>query len=294
MTGCKISLVTVLFNSDNVLEGFFRSLSIQDFEDYHLYVIDNTSNVTTDRLIVELTIKYNISSWSHIKNPDNVGVAKANNQGIKLSLLSGSKYTLILNNDIEFLLTDVLSSIYENAILKNESLITPKILFYDTEKIWMAGGEFSYIRGSTKHVGEGSANSAKFDIPRYFDYAPTCFMLIDNKVFREVGLMDERYFVYYDDSDFIYRTLQAGYKVFYNPKITILHKVSSSTGGKESLFTLYYSNRNRIRFIKKNFTGIRYLTAISFTLFTRIFKFFKYNQSQRKELIRALQDGWTV
>ena len=98
----KIGLVTVLFNSDMVLPGFIESLVTQSFSDYHLYLIDNTSNDATDALLCKLVAQYNLSNYTHVKNEKNVGVAKGNNQGIELSIKDGSTYTVLLNNDIEF------------------------------------------------------------------------------------------------------------------------------------------------------------------------------------------------
>jgi GT2 family glycosyltransferase len=50
------------------------------------------------------------------------------------------------------------------------------------------------------------------------------------KVIEEIGLMDEKYFAYYDDTDFVLRAIRKGYKLWYEPTIQINHKVSSSSG----------------------------------------------------------------
>src|SRR3569832_461087 len=97
-----LGLVTVLYNSNNVLEDFFRSLSIQTFKDYHLYIIDNSPSEATDEIISSLLKKYTVPGYSHVKNAGNYGVAKGNNQGINLALEAGSEYIILLNNDIEF------------------------------------------------------------------------------------------------------------------------------------------------------------------------------------------------
>jgi len=287
----KVGLVTVLFNSDDVLEGFFKSLSIQTFIDYHLYIVDNTPSVKTDELIEKLSKIYSFSAFTHIKNESNVGVAKGNNQGIKLSLNDNTTYTLLLNNDIEFHDPELFSKLWEHAIANKESLIIPKILFFDTHKIWMAGGEFVLYKGITRHVGEGEEDNGLYSSEKYFKYAPTCFMLIENTVFGNIGLMDEKYFVYFDDTDFLYRAHLNGYKVKYLPQLCVLHKVSSSTGGNESAFSIYYSNRNRLYFIRKNFKAIRKLVAISVTLVTRIVKYINYGPYERKKLYSAVTDG---
>jgi GT2 family glycosyltransferase len=290
----KIGLVTVLFNSDNVLEGFFKSLSAQTFKDYHLYLVDNTPNATTDAIIKRLGEQLPVSDSTHIRNPNNVGVAKGNNQGIALSIASGSTHTLLLNNDIEFDQRNMLSDIYQYSVAHHESIIVPKIYFYDSRKIWLAGGRFSPMKGIAHHIGIGEDDGPAYDTPEYFNYSPTCFMLLDNKVFQSIGLMDEQYFVYYDDTDFVYRATQKGFKIYYMPSLKVLHKVSSSTGGGESLFSIYYSTRNRIFFIRKNFSGMNKVIALSYTLITRGIRWFIFDSKRKSEMVRAIQEGFKM
>lgn len=290
----KIGLVTVLFNSDAVLEGFFKSLSAQTFKDYHLYLVDNTPNDKTTALLKNLISHYPIAAWTHICNEQNVGVAKGNNQGIEASMAVGCTHTLLLNNDIEFEQNFLLLEMYQYSIEHDEKIIVPKIYFFDSRKIWLAGGKFRKNRGTVYHIGIGDDDKPLYNKPAHFEYAPTCFMLIDNKVFRSIGLMDEKYFVYYDDTDFLYRAVQTGYKIFYMPSLQVLHKVSSSTGGGESLFTIYYSTRNRIYFLRKNFKGLRRIPPMFFTLLTRGVRYFTFNGKQRAEMIRALKAGFKM
>lgn len=290
----KIGLVTVLFNSNEVLEGFIKSLSIQSFQDYHLYLIDNTPSDESDKYLNDLLEKYAIKNYSHIKNDSNVGVAKGNNQGIELSRKSGTTYTLLLNNDIEFEQADFLLQMYERAQRENEMMIIPKIYFWDNRKIWMAGGRFSTLRGITFHEGEGEDDSEKYCQDKYFDYAPTCFMLINNKLFDEIGVMDESYFVYFDDTDFIYRAYKKGYNILMMHSLHVLHKVSSSTGGSESPFTIYYGTRNRIYFIRKNFKGFNFLKALAFTISTRIIKHFEYDAVRKEKMWKGFSEGFKM
>lgn len=287
----KLGLVTVLFNSDDVLEGFFKSITAQKFDNYHLYLIDNTPSPRTDKLIVDLLKLYPLTAYTHIKNSENYGVAKGNNQGIELSIAARCSHTILLNNDIEFHQENVFGSMFERAINNDEYIIIPKILFYDNRKIWMAGGKFINYKGTNLHEGEGNEDGPEYNQEKYFDYAPTCFMLIDNLVFKKVGLMDEKYFVYYDDTDFIYRAKNQGFKILYLPDLTILHKVSSLTGGSESLFSIYYSNRNRIYYIRKNFKGIQFLIAMTVTLVSRMIKYCLYDSKERQKLYQAVFDG---
>ena len=67
----KIGLVTVLFKSDDVLDGFLKSLSMQTFNDFHLYLIDNSANDNTDKLLKELVDRYGLTNYTHICTSSN-------------------------------------------------------------------------------------------------------------------------------------------------------------------------------------------------------------------------------
>jgi GT2 family glycosyltransferase len=294
MSGFKVGLVTVLFNSDDVLEGFFKSLSIQTFKESHLYLIDNTPNLVTDNIIHELTKKYNIGNFTHIKNEKNEGVAKGNNQGIDLCLKNNCEFTLLLNNDIEFENENLIQGLLQKLISKEEKIVVPKILFYDSKKIWMAGGYINQYTAKAFHIGEGQLNDEKYAKEIHCNYAPTCFMILNNDVFRDIGLMDEKYFVYYDDVDFIFRAVKAGYKVFYSPDFEVLHKVSSLTGGKESNFSIHYGTRNRIYFIRKSYKGIKLIFSLTITILGRIYRYLQFDESQKRSLLRGLREGFLI
>jgi GT2 family glycosyltransferase len=290
----KIGLVTVLYNCDEVLEGFFKSLSIQTFKDYHLYVIDNSPSLNTDQFIGKLAKIYHIPKLTYIKNYDNLGVAKGNNQGIEMALQDNSEFVLLLNNDIEFYQEFLLEEMVKHALKNDENIIIPKIFYYNTRTIWMAGGKMLKNKAIITHVGLNEQDSPKYNDNDYFDYAPTCFMLISSKVFSSVGMMDEKYFVYYDDTDFIIRATNKSFKIFYMPLLEIFHKVSSSTGGGISLFSIYYLNRNRFYFIRKNLVFPSKQLSLLYSLVTRAILYLKYSNNERKELLRAIKDGLTL
>jgi GT2 family glycosyltransferase len=290
----RVGLVTVLYKSEEVLEGFFRSISRQSFKDYHLLLVDNSPGPQTALLIRELSVKYPLPGFTHIENATNTGVAAGNNLGIRRSMEMRCTHTLLLNNDIEFDQPFLLEEMITHATQHHEFLVVPKIFYFGTRKIWMAGGWLLKRRGIVLHIGDGVEDSPRFDQPAYFDYAPTCFMLIDHEVFEKVGMMDEQYFVYYDDTDSVFRATLRGYRVYYMPSLHVFHKVSSSIGGGESVVSIYYNTRNRIYFLRKNFSVWQQLIPMVYTLVTRLIRYFLYNRNQRAKLAAAIRDGFTM
>lgn len=101
------------------------------------------------------------------------------------------------------------------------------------------------------HDGPGSRDVGQFDLPRRVAYTPTCCLLLRRSVIEKVGLMDEKYFVYYDDTDFLFRCMKKGIALWYIPTARLWHKVSSLTSN-DSDFTARYSARNRIYYLCKH------------------------------------------
>jgi GT2 family glycosyltransferase len=290
----RLGLVTVLYNSDEVLEGFIKSVSQQLYKNYVLYLIDNSVNEKTDQLLTSLLSLYVITAHKHIKNPGNIGVAAGNNAGIYAALADGCSDIVLLNNDIEIVQSNALVELLTVSKEKNRAMVVPKILYYDTRKIWMAGGYMDNFRALGVHFGMDKNDAVVYNEAKYITYAPTCFMLIPSAVFDKVGFMDEKYFAYCDDTDFVYRALKKGHKLFYQPSITILHKVSSSSGGDNSLFYIYYSNRNKIYFIKKNYKGIHRFLSLCYMVASRVFFYFRFNTERERKLVQAIKDGFRL
>ncbi len=287
----KIGLVTVLFKSDDVLPGFFKSISEQTHKDYILYLVDNSVNEVSNKVIETCVADYAVTEYRHIKNSANVGVAEGNNIGIKQALADRCTHIMILNNDIEIEQDTAFSTMVSLCEKKGEHIIVTKVYYYSDRKIWMAGGSMNKWRALGIHYGYNKEDGPEYNIPKHITYAPTCFMLVESSVFEKVGLMDEKYFAYYDDTDFVYRACEKGYRLYYEPAVTILHKVSSSSGGDSSSFYIYYANRIKLYFIRKNYNGFLKYFAIGYTFFTRIFHYLRFNKEQREKLMLALKDG---
>jgi hypothetical protein len=154
-------------------------------------------------------------------------------------------------------------------------MAVPKISYYsEPRKIWYAGGHFDRWKGYMGvHEGLDETDRDQFEQSRQVEYAPTCCMLIRREAFDKVGLMDEQYFVYADDTDFCFRALRNGLKLFYLPTTTLLHKVSSLTGAEDSKFTSRHLTRSHIYFIRKNLGIWRsacYLPAFQIKLFYKL------------------------
>lgn len=286
----KIGLVTVLYKSDDVLEGFFKSISSQHYKNYILYIVDNSVNDITNSLLEELMLKYPVTAFQHIKSPGNIGVAAGNNAGAKQAFEDHCSHVLLLNNDIETEQDNVFTQMVSLCEGKMETMVVPKIFYYDTRRVWMAGGYMDKWRALGVHYGYDKKDAPGYNVAKYISYAPTCFMIISKKVFDKIGNMDEKYFAYYDDVDFVLRATRAGFKLYYDPSMHILHKVSSSAGSN-SPFYVYYSNRNKLYFIRKNLHGFQKYFALCYAFASRVVFYLGYDKARKKKLIEGFHDG---
>jgi GT2 family glycosyltransferase len=257
--GGRIGIVTVLFNSSSVLPGFFASLEIQSCRNFTVYCIDNASLDGSADLCERQGSLYKV-----IRNSENVGVAKANNQGIQAALGSGCDYVLLLNNDVEFgsgLLEEMLAGMEAHQA----DMVTPLIYYYEPkDRIWCAGGKFSLLYGNRgDHYGLDQIDRGQFSEDVKVDYTPTCCVLIRSGLFDRVGFMDEHYFVYGDDSDWMLRARKHGASLWYLAGPKLWHKVSSLTGGKVSEFSTRYGRRSNAYY---HFKHLPWVIAMSFAI----------------------------
>lgn len=253
----KVGIITVTYNSANVLPAFLECILNQSYQNFFLYIIDNASQDSTLDLIETI----DDDRIKIISNKKNLGVAKANNQGIIAAINDDCNQMLIINNDVEFekcLIDKLLKAQYNIGC----SLTTPKILFHtNKDTIWYAGSWFQEKKGFLPiHRGIGEIDKGQYDKIREIEYAPTCCLLVKKEVFDDIGFMDENYFVYFDDTDFSYRIYIDGrHKMFYCPDIEFYHKVGSLTKSfrlenkkiYRGDFFLRYTIRNHIYFLKK-------------------------------------------
>jgi GT2 family glycosyltransferase len=250
----KIGIVTVTYNSASVLPDFLQSLERQTHSNFILCAVDNAS---TDGTVDQLR-RWDDPRLVLIPNAHNAGIATADNQGIEAALAAGCDTILFLNNDIVFgpnlfsLLTCGLESY-------SCSITVPLIYFHDSpNKIWAAGGKFEpQWAYQSRHTGEGEEDTGQYSRPMPIQFAPGCCVLVRREVFEQIGLIDERYFVYAEDTDFMYRALRANIRAFLVPEAKLWHKVSSLTGGSRSDFTLYYGSRGRALFLAKHFGALQ-------------------------------------
>lgn len=245
----RIGVVTVTYNSMPVLEEFLASVWKQVNADFFLYIIDSGSVDGTQEYIREISD----SRVRSVIHEENIGFAAGSNLGIKMALEEGCDAVMLLNNDTAFE-PDLFQQLWNGLDIYRCDMTTPKMLYYDTpNKLSAAGGYLNkWIGYRNRNHGENRMDDGKFDNLRRVTFTPFCCVLIRNSVFNSIGYLDEKYFVYVEDVDYCFRAMKAGIVMKYLPHCKLWHKISSLTGGKESVFSIKYGTRNRAYYIFKN------------------------------------------
>ena len=283
----KIGIITITYNSAHVIEPFMECILKQTHTNFLLYIIDNISSDNT----LELLKKFTDPRIIVFQNLKNVGVAAGNNQGFKKAMEDKCDEILIINNDVEFENT-LLEKLSEQLDVLNCSLIAPKMMYYpETNLIWWAGTKFNERRGCmTSHIGIQQEDKGQFDTIKKMDYAPTCCVLLKTEVIQDIGLLDEKYFAYYDDTDFFYRIYKQGkHQLFYYPFVHFYHKVGGLSNMKKgdakkfkfNNFYIHLVTRNHVYYLKKHadFWGWMNLLYFFFYMNLRFLFSGKYHRS---------------
>jgi len=195
-----------------------------------------------------------------IKNEINEGFTGANNKALKVILKQNFDYVLLLNNDTE--VKPNFLSLLEARMDSDQNLAATQPLILDfpnKNTIWNGGGSFNTFFGLSKTRSNGLIYKPQLKIETFTEWISGCCILVKIEVIKEVGLLDNRFFAYFEDVDWSIRMTKLGYKLGVVPKSIIYHQSSGSTKmnntsseGNLSPYTHYLNVRNHIYLIKKH------------------------------------------
>lgn len=255
----RISIISVNFNQPEVTIDFLKSVELHtDRSDVEVILVDNGSS--EDRHADFLSA---YPELIYIRSAENLGFAGGNNLGIKEA---AGTYLLLLNNDTEItsgLLDELSGELERNPAI---GLISPLLLYYDSpDTIQYAGfTEMNYITCRNAGIGSMELNKGQYDSDsRETGFCHGAAMMCRRADLETVGLMEEQFFLYYEELDWCEKFKRAGKKIWFTGRTKVFHKESISVG-KESSIKTYFMTRNRMLYIRRN-TGL--LNTLLFSIY---------------------------
>lgn len=282
----KIAVILVNYNNIKDTCDCVDSLK-RVHEELKIIIVDNASTGKDADLLAE---KYKDGVYV-IKSEENLGFSGGNNIGIRYALDAGYEFIVILNNDT-IVAADMFEKLRKNA--DKDKVVVPLMYYYTSPKtIWFGGGRISKITGNGKSINKGLEDGKVI----YYGnvectFATGCCMMLHRSIIEKIGLLDESYFMYCEDTEYSIRLNMNKIKIILVPEAKLWHKVSQSIKGDKSFFSLYYINRNRLNYVKK-YKDYFYVTAYPFSILSRYIRMLQkmvHGDKSWKAIYKAIND----
>ncbi|MBU4360968.1 glycosyltransferase family 2 protein [Patescibacteria group bacterium] len=266
----QLSIIIVSWNTCELILKCVKSIFkyIQNIE-WEIFVVDNNSS---DNTVKELE-KLNYKNLYIIKNKNNLGFAKANNQALRL-VLSKAKdpevkhedhFILLLNPDTEFIdnsiikLIDFINSDSKIGIVGPKLLNTDKTLQRSCrrfpkliDQIFIQLKFYNFFPNKIKAIREYFMLDFDHNEVKEVDQVMGAAMLIKKEVIKKIGLLDEKFWAVFEEVDFCKRAKNAGYKIYFYPNTKIVHHKEQSFKQINNLKKQINFNRSLYYYFRKH------------------------------------------
>lgn len=242
----KISIVLLNWNGKKDTLECLASIQKIDYPHFQAIVVDNGSS---DDSVATFRSLY--PDMPIIETHQNLGFAGGNNIGIEWVLRHGAEWIFLLNNDTT-VAPDVIKGFF--LALKDQpkaKILGAKILRYNTpDTIDHLGGMWVPHKAEFTSLESGEKDHP-FLVSRQADYVCGAALFMHRSVPQTIGLLEPRYFLFWEETDYCYRAKKHGFEVWTAPKARVWHKVSSSfSGGKPHMH--YFWWRSRLLWLERN------------------------------------------
>ena len=235
-------IVTTNWGSDSYTINFLKTLGKSKNKDFFTVVVNNdpNDNKILNNLVLDPTQKL-------INTNYNLGYSGGINRGIEfLNNNIEYEYLLIINNDVEFE-DGFLEKLSSNC--GSNEIVSPVILYANTQTIQTSGGRISYLLGGTINLNKNRLYEKL--VKRVPDYLSGCCLMARKEVLRKLGYFDEDYGSYYEDVDLCTRAKALGIKMKVIWDLKLFHFHSASTRNISG-FKIQLIARNSILYARKN------------------------------------------
>lgn len=228
MINHRLAIVVLNWNGAEDTLSCIDSLITQRYTKPDIVLVDNNSEDDSVALFEEFISNHPHLAIHFIKNRVNSGFTGGNNVGFHYALSSGYEYIGTLNPDAKAddrwaeRLLDVLDS-------HSDVGIATGLMLDATGDTIDTSGEYYTTWGVPGPRMRGAPRRAAPSAEEYVFGSTGGGFITRASLLQDIGMLDEKFFMYYEDVDFCFRAQLAGYKVYYTPRAIAYHKISAST-----------------------------------------------------------------
>ena len=235
-------IVTVILNTNKRADTLacLASLAQNTYANHKIIVLDNASSdgspeaIRTDYPDVQL-----------IGLTQNLGYAGNNNVGIKAAQAQGADWVFVLNEDTTLAPNCIADLVTAGERDPKIGIVGPLVYHHnEPELIQSAGGQMDRHL-NIWHRGQNQKDTGQFATTDTMEWISGCAILLRRQVIEQVGMLDERFFYYWEETEWCLRARKAGWRIVHVPTAKLWHKgVQRDYQPKPSV--TYYNTRNRL------------------------------------------------
>ncbi len=279
-----VSVISVNYHQDEATCAMLHSLMASTYPKIEAIIVDN--DCPEDKSSLYQTYFPGVKV---VNSPTNLGFAGGNNLGLQHA--SGELY-FFLNNDTE-IAPYAVEALVERLGNANIGAAGSKIRFFEPkERLQYAGfTKVHFLTGRNKTVGLGETDHGQYEEALPMPYLYGAAFMVKKEVIEKIGPMPEAFFLYYEEIDWCAQINKAGYQLFYEPKSIVYHKDSLTVGSVSPVKT-YYQVRNRVLFMRRNYSKPAFfLFSLYFISIASSKALFQYYVKKQTDLFDAHLQG---
>lgn len=270
-----ISVIIVSWNVRDFLQKCLASVyRLTEGISFEVFVVDNNSADGSSGMV-----KQGFPGVHLIENRVNMGFAAANNKALEIS---SGRYKLLLNPDTELIDNTLKKMVDFMDARKDIDALGPRLILGDGSlqrncrhfpSVFTDIMETFYLDSffpSSRFFNRYRMGSWAHEGTRQVDHVYGACLLVRQETFKNIGLLDEGLFMYYDEIDLCYRIKKSGGKVFFTDTITVIHYANKSSAQDEAACE-HYKHYSRLSFFMKHYGSLSvYILAVNLAIKTFI------------------------
>lgn len=279
----KVVVIVVIWNGlEDTLECL-RSLLQDSYPNLEIVVVDNGSTDGSVDVIRAKQFPVRIVSVGA-----NLGFTGGNNIGLIEAQKLGARYAFLLNNDTTIEKGAIRALVDAAEATPDAGIVSPVMHYFDVPRdIWFAGGKVVLGKGQAYH--DGTLFPSRQDGPYQTRWVSGCAMLVRMIAIDQVGGLDDRFYLTWEDVDWCLRMQKEGWKVAVVPRARIFHKGGRS-GQKLTDIGSYYAVRNSLLLASKH-AGVGYYSALFHVLAFHLKSGLRAALGDRRKILATTFEG---